>query len=349
MAAIEDIYSVSTHPINLEKGTKFIDFIPVYKDVVVAVYKKLDDYLWYIGGQLFASFTTSARADIKHMVMVSIGGESTRYHFSQEPEFTVPLLAIQGAFTRSLGPRYQVDFLLNSRFKINGKERTLIVNQNKLASGVMNTDVSNWQGRWYGRNWKVQLGEDFKLYLLEQFDLNWAHKVVCQKRGEYQFLPYVALFFDSPTELVVKLVNRPNEKDHCDGFYVGRLFGQGFGYHLDGNADAIPRVDDYFRRAISDIVGSDLPEGALETDRFIVDIAYSQEEDRWLLTSNVGVIGELVKGVTPTNTCAVRKYVTWKYDIFGSSIKDIPLLENLLINAFHRTYEHYQRQQGIVA
>lgn len=347
MAALEETLINSPYPRSMVNGGTFIGTLRLYRDLKVDAFRVSTGYQWYVGEDCVIEFSDVPRKEIKHLVFVSRSGETSRFHLLQNLNTPVPLLAIQHAFQESLGKRFQVEFLLNSRFKINVNDRWLVVNQHKLAHGTMNSNAGNWQGKWYGKKWERQLGEDFTQFMLSHFDLAWAHKVVCQRRGEYQFLPNVALFFDSTNDLVIKLINRPNDKDSCEGFYVGKVFGKGFGYHIDGNHEKIPNIDSYFKHALTDIVGCPLPEGAFQAERFVVDIHYRVEEDRWVLMSSVGEIGQLVKGVKPENTCSIRKYITWTHDVFGEPIDSIPLLENLLVNAFHRSYCRNRRQGNL--
>lgn len=292
-------------------------------------------------------FSTNPTLEIKHLVFVTEGGDTTRYHFTQETKSPFSFLAIQHAFQGFIGQKARARFMLNCRFKIHVMQRTLLMNGRPIAVGTMADDKSTWTGDFYGRTWQKQLGEDFILYMREHFELSWAHKVVCQRRGEYQFLPNVALFFDSTTDLVLKLINRSNDKDTCEGFYVGSILGKGFGYHIDGNVEKIPLIDSYMRKAVEDIIGSPLSEEEFKTDRFITDVEYREDQGRWVLTSSVGDIAYMVKGPRPENTCAVRKHVTWNYNVFGQSIASIPLLENLLIDAFYRGYCRLAKQIGL--
>lgn len=318
------------------------------KALLICVYSGESGFLFTeTNGNFLFRLDNTPTTELKHMVFIGSYGDTVRYHFVQYGSESFSLLSLQRALQNYFGDKTQVRFMHNCRFKIHVKERTLLMNGRPVAIGTMDNDKSFWIGDFYGRTWQKQIGEDFILYMRQHFDFNWAHKVVCQRRGHYQFLPNVALFFDSVNELVLKLINRPNEKDSCEGFYVGRLLGKGFGYHIDGNNEKIPLIDSYVKNAVEDILGSELSEEDFQTERFITDVEYREQEGRWVLTSSIGDIAYMVKGPTPENTCAIRKHVTWVYDIFGQPINQIPLLENLLINAFYRGYQRLAKQLGL--
>lgn len=245
---------------------------------------------------------------------------------------------VQRLFIKNAPKNTTFEFFSKVRFKIDGNRRFFTVNGNRIAEGAMNENFMNWRGPFIGWGWKMTLGKLFKDYLQTQFDLNWAHKAICQRRGEYQFLPNVALFFDTTADLVLKLINRPNEKDSCEGFYVGTLYGKPFGYHIDGNQVKISSIDRYVTHAVADITQTDPDNVDLVTERFATDVNYNETEDRWVLNSTIGEIGHLVKGIRPDNTCDIRKHVKWTYRVSGFSLNEIPFLEPLLVESFLRGY-----------
>ncbi|QQV92073.1 hypothetical protein MOC16_gp300 [Klebsiella phage vB_KpM_FBKp24] len=348
MATIETFVYASVYDKKTDSNFNYDGVMPLDKNNSVFAYKNEHGYIFTDKNEnILIRLDNTPTLEMKHLVFVTLHGDTVRYHFTQENEKPFSLLAIQHAFQHYMGEKARVRFMLNCRFKIHVMQRTLLMNGRPVASGTMADDKSSWVGDFYGRTWQRQLGADFILYMRSQFELAWAHKVVCQRRGEYQFLPNVALFFDSTSDLVLKLINRSNDKDSCEGFYVGTILGKGFGYHIDGNIQKIPLIDKYMRHAIEDIIGGPLSDAEFKTDRFITDVEYREDEDRWVLTSSVGDIAYMVKGPTPENTCAIRKHVTWNYNVFGQSIPSIPLLENLLIDAFYRGYCRLAKQIGL--
>lgn len=348
MATIETFVYGAVFDKETQTSFDYDGVLELSKTQILYGYRSTEGYLFTDRDEnIILRFDNRPLGELKHLVFVGMAGDTTRYHFTQNNEKPFSLLAIQRAFQLYLGNKAQVRFMYNCRFKIHVMQRTLLMNGRTVATGTMANDKGIWTGDFYGRTWQKQLGEDFVLFMRNQFDLSWAHSVVCQRRGQYQFLPNVALFFDSTSDLVLKLVNRPNDKDSCEGFYVGSVLGKGFGYHLDGNIEKIPFVDQYMKNALEDILGSPLSETEFQSERFIVDVEYREEAGRWVMTSSVGDIGYMVKGPTPENTCAIRRHVTWVYDVFGQPINQIPLLENLLINAFYRGYCRLAKQLGI--
>lgn len=285
-------------------------------------------------------FEDTAKRDLKDLVFITRKGVTKRYH----------LTVTKGSFGKYNNlekllrevfeePGLKASVLTQCRFKIDVNDRFLVSGGRKIAKGLMSDTPELWKGDFLGNRWKQQLGEDFGYFVIDHFELTWVHKVVCQRKGQYQFLPNVALFFDTRDDLVLKLVNRPNDRDSCEGFYVGKLFGKPFGYHIDGMHPKIPLVDGYMQAAVEDIVHRQLLPGELVSERFAVDAVYDRENDRWSLRSTLGEIGHMVKGVDPGNTCDIRKHVTWTYTVFGEAVKNVPLLENLLIQAFHRAWQ----------
>lgn len=349
MATIETFVYGSIYDKKTDTNFDYDGVMQIGKDQQIFGYRNHHGFIFTDRDEnILLRFDNTPTGDVKHFVFVTEGGDTARYHFTQYGEKPFSLLAVQHGFQNYLGPKVRIRFMLNCRFKIHVMQRTLLMNGRPIAAGTMDNDKSFWVGDFYGRTWQRQLGADFVQYMRSQFDLGWAHKVVCQRRGEYQFLPNVALFFDSTSDLVLKLINRPNDKDSCEGFYVGKLLGKGFGYHIDGNMDKIPQIDRYMRHAVEDIIGAPLSDDEFKTDRFVTDVEYREKEGRWVLTSSIGDIAYMVKGPRPENTCAVRKHVTWTYDVFGQPISSIPLLENLLINAFYRGYCRLAKQLGIL-
>lgn len=290
--------------------------------------------------QFSLRFEDTSRKEIKDIAFITQRGITRRYHITVTQGSFGKYNGIESLIKDLLGDKsISVTILRQCRFKVDINDRYLMANGRKIAKGLMSSDPDQWQGDWLGQVWKSQIGEDFSKFIVNNFELNWVHKVVCQRRGQYQFLPHVALFFDNPNELVLKLVNRPNDRDSCEGFYVGKLFGKAFGYHIDGSHTKIPFIDDYMKGAVEDIIHRPLTETDLCTERFAVDAHYDRIEGRWALHSTLGEIGHLVKGVTPANTCDIRKHITWTYTVFGESIKNVPLLEGLLVQAFNRAWK----------
>lgn len=290
-------------------------------------------------------FENNARKKIKDLVFITRRGVTERYHLSVTNGSFGKYNGLEALLRKVLGDSsLKANLLTNCRFKIDVNDRYLLCGGRKVAQGLMSDKSEQWTGDWTGRHWKDQIGEDFSYFMIDNFELTWVHKVVCQRKGHYQFLPNVALFFDTREDLVLKLINRPNDRDSCEGFYVGKLFGKPFGYHIDGLHTKIPIIDQYMRAAVEDIIHLPLEEGDLVTERFAVDATYDRLNDRWVLNSTLGEICHMVKGVTPENTCDIRKHVTWTYTVFGESIKNIPLLEHLLIQAFHRAWQRPSAQ-----
>ncbi|UQT02912.1 hypothetical protein TOTORO_00490 [Serratia phage vB_SmaS-Totoro] len=272
------------------------------------------------------------------IVVITERGESSIWYLGIPSGYSISRKEIKRLLKRNTPKGVTFEFFEKIRFKIDGNRRFLTAAGNRIAEGAMNEDFGNWRGPFTGRSWKQELGELFKDYLKTQFDLNWAHKAICQRRGEYQFLPNVALFFDTTSDLVLKLINRPNEKDSCEGFYVGTLYGKPFGYHIDGNQPKIGQVESYMRRAVADITQTSLESVELEGEIFATDVNYDRLEDRWTLNSTIGEIGHLVKGIRPDNTCDIRKHVKWTYRVNGFGLNEIPFLEPLLVESFLRGY-----------
>lgn len=302
------------------------------------IFRTGQDGILVTGEDYSATLYNSPIANINDILMVTEGGQTSRYHIQFEYGANFNKL-IEDLHFYFVSEKTQFQLLRNCRFKVNVSERIFLSKGRKIAEGDMTSSPDNWQGKFFGSQWAKDLGEDFKLFLTSHFDLRWAHKVVCQQRGKYQFLPHVALFFHNKSTLVMKLINRPIEKDSCEGFYVGKLFGKAFGYHLEGENNEFPEADNLFKGALRDILHREIEDDELITERFAVDVFYDRVEDRWILNSTTGEIGRLIKGVTPDNTCDIRKHVTWTYNVFGENIKDVPLLENLLIEGFHRSFQ----------
>lgn len=284
-------------------------------------------------------FENNARRDIKDLVFITRKGVTERYHLSVTKGSFGKYNGLEDLLKKVFKDNsLKANLLRHCRFKIDVNDRHLMSGGRVIASGFMSDNSELWSSSWHGNAWKKQIGEDFSYFVVDNFELTWVHKVVCQRRGQYQFLPNVALFFDTRDELVLKLINRPNDRDSCEGFYVGTLFGKPFGYHIDGLHNKIPSIDEYMSKAIEDIIHRPLEKGDLVTERFAVDAIYDRDEDRWSLHSTLGEICHMVKGVTPANTCDIRKHAAWTYTVFGEAIKNIPLLESLLIQAFHRAW-----------
>ncbi|UGO54223.1 hypothetical protein HAYMO_241 [Serratia phage vB_SmaM_Haymo] len=304
-----------------------------------SVYKLHEMYVMKDNDEIISVLRKDRPLDSEtEIVVITERGESGIWYLGLQSGNMNNRKEIKRLLKRNAPKGVKFEFFEKIRFKIDGNQRFLTSAGNRIAEGAMNEDFNNWRGPFSGRQWKEDLGGKFKDYLKEQFDLQWAHKAICQRRGEYQYLPDVALFFDTTKDLVLKLIKRPNDKDSCEGFYVGTLYGKPFGYHIDGNQPKITQIDDYVRRSVADITQTPIESVELEGERFATDVNYDRVADRWILNSTIGEIGHLVKGVRPDNTCDIRKHVKWTYRVNGFALNEIPLLEPLLVESFLRGY-----------